>query len=158
MKIASIVVIVSLTVVPPAFSQQMSPADQEMMKVRQAMTNQYAEAIARKDAAAMADHYTVDVVTASLCPESPPVIGREALAKRSETSLKAGLRDYSGKVKEVHLLGDGLAWSTGTSAFTTTDKDGKPQQLRGNWIDMLRREGTVWRVSFQAFARVPCSP
>ena len=24
--------------------------------------------------------------------------------------------------------------------------------------DMLRREGTVWRVSFQAFARVPCSP
>jgi ketosteroid isomerase-like protein len=106
----------------------------------------------------MADHYTADVVTASLCPESPPVIDREALAKRSEASLKAGFRDYSAKVKEVHLLGEGLAWSTGTSAFTITDKDGKPQQVRGNWIDMLRREGTVWRVSFQAFARAPCSP
>ena len=158
MKITWIVAIVSLAVVLPAFGQQMSPADQEMTKVRQTMTNQYAEAIARKDAAAMADHYTADVVTASLCPESPPVIGREALAKRSEALLKAGFGDYSGKVKEVHLLGDGLAWSTGTNAFTITDKDGKPQQVRGNWIDMLRREGAVWRVSFQAFARVPCSP
>jgi uncharacterized protein (TIGR02246 family) len=153
MKITSIVVIVSLAVVPPTFGQQMSPADQEMTKVRQAMSNQYAEAIARKDATAMADHYTADVVTASLCPESPPVTGREALTKRSEASLKAGFRDYSGKAKEVHLLGDGLAWSTGTSAFTITDKDGKPQHVRGNWIDMLRREGAVWRVSFQAFAR-----
>src|SRR5713226_9881225 len=64
MKITWIVVIVSLAVVLPAFGQQMSPADQEMTKVRQAMTNQYAQAIARKDAAAMADHYTADVVTA----------------------------------------------------------------------------------------------
>jgi hypothetical protein len=39
MKITSIVVIVSLAVVPPAFGQQMSPADQEMTKVRQAITN-----------------------------------------------------------------------------------------------------------------------
>ncbi len=144
MKITWIVAIVSLAVVLPAFGQQMSPANQEMTKVRQTMTNQYAEAIARKDAAAMADHYTADVVTASLCPESPPVIGREALAKRSEALLKAGFGDYSG--------------TTGTNAFTITDKDGKPQQVRGNWIDMLRREGAVWRVSFQAFARVPCSP
>jgi len=157
-KIISIVVVMSLAVISPAVGQQPSPADQEMMKVRQAMTNQYAEAIARNDAAAMADHYTADVVTASLCPESPPVVGREALAKRAQASLKAGIRDYSGKVKEMHLLGDGLAWSTGTSAFTITDKDGKPQQVRLNWLDMLRREGTVWRVSFQAFARVPCSP
>ena len=158
MKVTSIAVIVSLAVVFPAFSQQMSPADQEMAKVRQAMSNQYAEAIARKDAAAMADHYTADVVTASLCPESPPAIGREALAKRSDAALKAGLRDYSGKVKEARLLSDGLAWSTGTSTFTITRADGTPQQLQGNWVDMLRREGKEWRVSFQAFARTPCTP
>src|SRR2546426_9112684 len=129
MKIASIVAAVSLAVVSPAVGQKTSPADQEIMKVRQVMTDQYAEAIARKDAAAMADHYTADVVTASLCPESPPVIGREALAKRSEASLKAGLRDYSGKVKESRLLSDGLAWSTGTSTFTINRADGTPQQL-----------------------------
>ncbi len=158
MKISSIVAAALLAVVSPAVGQQTSPADQEMMKVRQTMTNQYAEAIGRKDAAAMADHYTADVVTASVCPESPPVVGREALVRRAYASIRAGIRDYSGRVKEVHLLGDGLAWSTGTSAFTINDKDGEPQQVRLNWLDMLRREGTVWRVSFQAFARVRCSP
>ena len=158
MKIASIVVMVSLAVASSAVGQQTSPADQEMMKVRQAMSNQVVEAVGKKDAAAWADHYTLDAVSVSLCPESAPVVGREALAKRAEGSLKAGMRDYSAQVKEVHLLGDGSAWSTGTSAYTINDKDGKPQQGRSNWFDMLRREGTVWRVSFQALARVPCPP
>ena len=91
------VTVLLLSVVLPAFGQQMSTADQEMMKVRQAMSSEYAEAIAKKDVAAMVDHYTADVIFASLCPESAPVVGREALAKRSEASLKAGLRDYSAK-------------------------------------------------------------
>jgi uncharacterized protein (TIGR02246 family) len=159
MKMNSLAVTVLLLgVVFPAFGQQVSTADQEMMKVRQAMSNEYAEAISKKDAAAMADHYTADVVFVSLCPESAPVVGREALAKRSEASLKAGYRDYSGKVKEVHLLSDGTAWSTGVSTYTIADKDGNPQQFRSNWMDMLRREGNVWRVSLQAFARTPCTP
>ena len=158
MKTTALAVVVSRAVVSPAIGQQTSPAAQEMMKVRQAMTSQYTEAIARKDPAAMADHYTADVVFASLCPESPPVIGREALFKRYERSLKAGFRDYSAKVKTVHLLSENLAWSTGVSTFTITSKDGTPQQVQGNWIDMLRREGAEWRVSFQAFARTPCSP
>ena len=156
----------SLLVVPvlllgaafPAFGQQISAADQEMMKIRQAMSDTYAAAVTKKDVAAIADHYTADVIIASLCPESSPAVGREAYAKRTEAGLKAGFRDYSGKVKEAHLLSDGLAWSTGVSTFTITDKDGKAQQVRGNWIDMLRREGNEWRVSFQAFARTPCSP
>jgi uncharacterized protein (TIGR02246 family) len=159
MKMNSLAVTVLLLgVVFPAFGQQMSAADQEMMQVRQAISDQYAEAVAKQDAAAIADHYTADVITASLCPESAPVVGREALVKRSEAALKAGFRDYSGKVKEAHLLSDGLAWSTGISTFTLTDKDGNPQQVRGNWMDMLRREGKEWKVGFQAFARTPCAP
>ena len=158
MKIPSMVAVVSLALASPAVGQQTSPTDQEMMKVRQTMSNQVVEAIDRKDAAAWADHYTADAVSISLCPESAPVVGREALAKRAEGSLRAGIRNYSVQVKEVHLLGDGLAWSTGTSTYTSNDKDGKPQQGRSNWVDMLRREGPVWRVSFQALARVPCSP
>lgn len=126
--------------------------------VRQAMSNEFAQAVAKKDTAAMADHYTADVIFASLCPESPPVVGREAFVKRYEPLLKAGLRDYSGKVKEVHILSDGTAWSTGTTIVTVNDRDGNPQQLRSNWIDKLRREGSDWKVSFQAFARTPCVP
>jgi ketosteroid isomerase-like protein len=91
-----------------------------------------AAAIARKDAVAMADHYTVDAVTAGLCPETPPVVGREAKTRQSEGLLKAGLRDYSGKIKEVRMLSDGSAWSTGVSEFTINGKDGAPARLRGN--------------------------
>lgn len=158
MKTAAIVVVASFALTSPAVGQQTNPTNQELMQIRQTMSNQVVEAISRKDAAAWADHYTADVVSVSLCPESPPVVGREALAKRAEGSLKAGIRDWASKVKEVHGLGDGLAWSTGTSTFTINDKDGKPQQGRTNWVDTFRREGTVWRVSFQALARVPCSP
>ena len=89
----------------------------------------YAAAIARKDAVAIADHHTVDAVTAGLCPETPPVVGREAKTRQSEGLLKAGLRDYSGKIKEVRMLSDGSAWSTGVSEFTI---DGAPARLRGN--------------------------
>jgi uncharacterized protein (TIGR02246 family) len=156
MRTALVVMMLSVALVSPAFGQQMSAADQKMMKVRQALSDKYAEAIAKKDSAAMADHYTSDAVVTSLCPESGPIVGREALMKRFEASLKAGQKDYSGKVKEVHVVGEGMAWSTGTSTSTVNDKDGNPQRLKGNWVDMLRREGGEWRVSFQAYARTPC--
>lgn len=156
MRTALVAVMLSVAMVSPALGQRMSAADQEMMKVRQALSDKYAEAIAKKDAAAMADHYTSDAVVTSLCPESTPIVGREALMKRFEASVQAGQKDYSGKVKEVHVVGDGIAWSTGTSMSTVNDKDGNPQRLKGNWVDMLRREGSEWRVSFQAYARTPC--
>jgi uncharacterized protein (TIGR02246 family) len=158
MRITLLAVILSFGVVSPAFGQQMSAADQEMMKIRQSMTEQYAAAVAKKDAVALADHYTVDAVTANLCPETPPVVGREAQIKRFEAALKAGFRDYVGKIKEVRLLGDGRAWSTGVSEFTINGKDGTPVRARGNWVDILKRNGKEWRVSFQAFARTPCTP
>ena len=146
MKITWLAVTLSLGMASLAYAQQ-SASDQQMMKVRQAMANEYAAAIAKKDAVAMADHYTVDVVTAGLCPEAPPVVGRQAKIKQFEAALQAGLSNYSSKVKEVRLLRDGTAWSTGVSEFTING-----QRVRGTWIDILRR------VSFQAFARTPCSP
>lgn len=158
MRTTLLAVMLSLGVPSVALGQNRSAADQELMKIRQTMTEEYTAAIARKDAVAMADHYTVDAVTVGLCPEAPPVVGREAKTRQSEGLLKAGFRDYSGKVKEVRMLGDGSAWSTGVSEFTINGKDGAQTRLRGNWVDILKREGQVWRVSFQAFARTPCSP
>lgn len=158
MRITLLAVMLSLGMVSLALGQNISAADQEMMKIRQAMTAEYAAAVARKDAGAMADHYTADAVTAGLCPETPPVVGREAKTRQSEGLLKAGFRDYAGKIKEARMLSDGTAWSTGVSEFTINGKDGAPARVRGNWVDILRREGKEWRVSFQAFARTPCSP
>lgn len=158
MKMTSLGLALSLGLMSPAFGQQMSAGDQEMMKVRQAMNEEFAAAVAKKDAVAWADHYTVDVVTAGLCPETPPVVGREAKTKQAEALLKAGYRDWSGKVKEVRLLSDGTAWSTGSSEFTINGKDGTPVRVRANYVDILKREGKGWRVSFQVGARTPCSP
>jgi hypothetical protein len=55
-----------------------------------------------------------------------------------------------GPVAVAGVIADGVGWSTGTKTFTLTGKDGNPQQLSGNWVDMLKREGTVWKVSSQA--------
>src|SRR5262245_38268217 len=86
-----------------AFGQQ-SNAAPEMRQIRQAMTEQYAAAVAKKDPVAMADHDTRDIVTAGLCPEAPPVVGHDAKTRQSDASLQAGRRDDSGGVKEVRLL------------------------------------------------------
>jgi hypothetical protein len=76
--------------------------------------------------------------------------------EESLSGSRGRLRDYSAKVKEAHLLKDGVAWTTCSYTFTVNDKVGKPEQVRGNWLDMLRREGTEWKISFQAYARTPC--
>ena len=157
MRVPSIaVVLLSVAVATPASGQQPTAGDPEMIKVRQALADKFAAATANKDVAAAVANYTADAVLQSLCPESPLAFGRDGYAKRLDGALKGGFRDYSAKVKEAHVLSDGVAWSTGSYTFTITDKEGKPEQARGNWIDMLRREGNDWKVSFQAYARTPC--
>jgi uncharacterized protein (TIGR02246 family) len=145
----------------PVSGQQLSAPDDEVMKARQALADQYAAAVATKDlkviAAAVTTLYTDDAIIQSLCPESPRAFGRDAYAKRLEAALRSGFTGYSAKVKEAHRVSDTVAWSTGAYTVTINDKDGKPEQARGNWIDMLRREGTQWKVSFQAYARTPCA-
>lgn len=141
---------IALSVLPSAFAQQLSAADQEMVKVRQAMSDRYAAALAKGDAAAMADLYTEDVVSTTVCPARPPVIGRAGQVRRFDALLKNGFSNFNGKITAAGVISDGVGWSTGTQTFTLTGKDGKPEQMSGNWVDMLKREGSVWKVSFQA--------
>ena len=141
---------IALSVLPSAFAQQLSAADQEMIKVRQTMSERYGAALARGDAAAMADLYTEDVVTTTVCPARPPVIGRAGQVQRFDALLKNGFSNFNSKITAAGVISDGVGWSTGTQTFTLNGKDGKPEQLSGNWVDMLKREGSVWKVSFQA--------
>src|SRR4029434_4973933 len=98
MRITLLVLMLSFGLISAALGQQISAAVQEMMKIRQSMTQQFAADVAKKDATALADHYTAEAVTASRCPETPPVVGRDAQIKRFEAGLKAGFRDYVGKI------------------------------------------------------------
>jgi uncharacterized protein (TIGR02246 family) len=140
----------------PARAQN-SPAEQEILQIRQKMARSFAEAVNNKDGMHAADQYSTDVVFSLLTPTQMVVVGREAMQKRWEAILKAGtISEYSGTPKEVHLIGDGTAWSTGTFTYTATDKDGSKRRVQGNWLDMLRREADgQWRITFQASASGP---
>jgi hypothetical protein len=142
-----------------AAADENSNAEQELLKIREAMSNDFMAALAKGNVAtAVNEHYTVDVVYKSLCPNEPPAIGRDTYLKRVESAVKAGaFRDYVSKPDEAHLLSEDRGWTTGTFTFTVNDKDGKPLQARGHWMDMLQRQGKVWMVSFLAVARAPCT-
>ena len=137
---------------------EMTDAEREVMKARQALTEKFGAAVANKNVAALVTElYTEDAVLQSLCPEFSLAFGRDGYLKRLEGAVKnSGFRDYSAKVKEAHLLGNDRAWTTGDYAFTVNGKDDKPEQAHGNWLDMLRRERNGWKVMFQAYARTPC--
>jgi ketosteroid isomerase-like protein len=149
-------VLVVIACAAPALGQQAPAGDQEAIRARQELNERFAAAVANKNVAAALTNLAADAVLQSLCPESPLAYGPEEYAKRLEGALKAQMRDYSARVKEAHLLKDGVAWTTGSYTFTVNDKEGKPEQVRGNWLDMLRREGTEWKISFQAYPRTPC--
>jgi ketosteroid isomerase-like protein len=154
--IAGVLMLVAVAV--PASGQQPAVGDKDMIKVRQDLADKFAAAIANNDVTPVAENYTADAVMQSLCPETPLAFGPDVYAKRVEGALKTGgFRDYSAKVKEAHLLREDMAWSTQSYTFTTTNKEGKPEQVHGNSIEMLRREGNKWKISFQAYARAPCS-
>ena len=154
--IAGVLMLVAVAV--PASGQQPAVGDKDMIKVRQDLADKFAAAIANNDVTPVAENYTADAVLQSLCPETPLAFGPDVYAKRVEGALKTGgFRDYSAKVKEAHLLRDDVAWSAQSYTFTTTNKEGKPEQFHGNSIEMLRREGDKWKINFQAYARTPCS-
>jgi len=154
--IAGALLLVAVAV--PASGQQPAVGDKEMIKVRQDLADKFAAAIANKDVTPVAENDTADAVLQSLCPETPLAFGPDTYAKRVEGALRmAGFRDYSAKVKEAHLLSDDTASSTQSYTFTITNKEGKPEQAHGNSIEILRREGDKWKISFQAYARTPSS-
>ena len=90
------------------FAADMTEAERDVMKARQALTEKFSAAVADKNVAAVvAELYTEDAVLQSLCPESQLAFGRDGYLKRLEAAVKnSGFRDYSGIVKEAHLLGN----------------------------------------------------
>ena len=145
-----------MLLIAPAWAQS-NPAEQEVLQIRQKMARSFAEAVNNRDGMHAADQYSKDVVFSLLVPAQTIVVGREAMQKRWEDILKAGaVTEYSGAPTEVRLIGDGVAWSTGSFTYTATDKDGSKRRVQGNWLDILRREADgEWRITFQASASAP---
>ena len=145
-----------LGAVSPTVGQQTSAADEEMMKTHQAMVDKYAVAIARKDvAAAAADS---DGRARSFSPFSgiSTRIGPEAYTKRVKLRKERVIQQLCthGSRRRMSSVMAALGhWHI----YIHHQRQGRQaEQARGNWIDMLRREGNDWKVSFQAYARTPC--
>jgi uncharacterized protein (TIGR02246 family) len=146
-----------LFIAAPAVGQPMSEAEQELLRYRAKMVQDFMEAVKNKDVSLVADHYTKDAVYAGLVPTRYVLVGRDAIVKRYEELFKAGtLVDYSSKPIEVHIIGDNAAWTSGSYSYTAISKDGAKREFQGNWLDMLRREEDGhWRVSFAGYGSMP---
>jgi ketosteroid isomerase-like protein len=144
---------------PAAFAQTMSPAEQDVVKYRQAMSNQFAAGIKTKDTAWVTDHFTPDAVYVFLVPSRRVTVGRDAIKKQYEGAYQSGaVTEYVGKVLEAHVRPDGTAWTLGSWALTSVAKDGSTRQTEGNWVDELKREGDQWLVTFEAIGGQPAAP
>jgi uncharacterized protein (TIGR02246 family) len=146
-----------LFLVVPAFGQSTTNAEQELLKIRAKMSQDFVDAVATKDVSLVADHYTKDAVIGGLAPTKWLAVGRDAIVKRYDALFKAGaLSDYVSIPQEVHLTGDNTAWTTGHYEVTVLNKDGTQQRIQGNWLDMIQREEDGhWRVSFAGYASMP---
>jgi|tagenome__1003787_1003787.scaffolds.fasta_scaffold20990034_3 uncharacterized protein (TIGR02246 family) len=130
---------------------QTGTEEKEVRQIREKMALSFSEAVKSKDAARTAERYSEDVVLSALAPTPRVVTGRAAVRNWYEDLFKAGFVEYSGKPDQVHLIRDGLAWSTGTYTITVAGR-----QVRGHWLDQFQREGDgEWRVTFEAVAAVP---
>jgi hypothetical protein len=57
-----------LFIAAPAFGQSMTDTEQELLKIRAKMSQNFVDAVATKDVSLVADHYTKDAVIAGLAP------------------------------------------------------------------------------------------
>jgi uncharacterized protein (TIGR02246 family) len=146
-----------LFIASPAFAQSITDTEQELLKIRAKMSQNFVDAVATKDVSLVADHYTKDAVIAGLAPTKWMAVGRDAIVKRYDGLIKAGtLSDYLSTPTEVHMIGDNTAWTTGYYEVTVLNKDGTKQRVQGNWLDMIRREEDGhWRVSFAGYGSMP---
>jgi uncharacterized protein (TIGR02246 family) len=146
-----------LFIAGPAFGQSMSDAEQELLRIRAKMSQDFVDAVATKDVSLVAEHYTKDAVIGQMATTKWIAVGRDAIVKRYDGLFKAGtLSDYVSTPKELHITGENTAWTTGHYEVTVLNKDGAKQRIEGNWLETIRRdEDGHWRVSFAGYGSMP---
>ena len=143
----------------PTYAQPMSPAEEQVVKYRQAMSNEFAAGIKTKDTAWVLNHFTPDAVYVFLVPSRRATVGRDAIKQQYEKAYQSGtITEYVGKVLEAHIRPDGTAWTLGSWSLTAVAKDGSTRQTEGSWVDELKSEGDQWLVTFEAIGGQSAAP
>ena len=123
-----------------------------------ALLARFAEAYNRKDVAGLAALFAEDAV---LVPPGPIVAGRRDIAQAFRTRLEHGATGLRFEVAQARAEGDLLAWAVGRFMGTVPGEGGRPQERRGNFSTLYRRqggEGLLIRVHAFSFLQAPPPP
>jgi uncharacterized protein (TIGR02246 family) len=121
---------------------------QEVTKAIKALGAQESEMIQKKDAAGIASRFTSDGLLVMLAPKLAVKQGHEAIQKHYQAVIDAGATNITSEVQHVEMRGNDMAFAAGTYSVTL-----KGKTIDGNWLQMLKREGGIWKIAVDSFAR-----
>ncbi|HEY3013418.1 MAG TPA: nuclear transport factor 2 family protein [Gemmatimonadales bacterium] len=104
-----------------------------------------------RDANAIAALYSDDAI--SMPPNSPPLVGHDAILKYNQDFVKAPGLTISGGPETIRFSDDGtMAYETGRYSVSYADPKGRTVKDEGKYLNVLRREGGKWKVVADAFS------
>lgn len=128
------------------------PADRaaDEAAIRQ-MDDQFFAAVKAKDAAAAAALYAADAI--SMPPNSPPLMGRDAVMKYNADFFKAPQLAMTGESESIKFSDDGtVAYETGKYSATFADAKGKIIKDEGKFLNVMKKIDGKWRIVADAFS------
>jgi uncharacterized protein (TIGR02246 family) len=116
-----------------------------------ALTEQFDEALNRKDATALAALFTEDAV--EVTPDGI-FVGREAIRQRfADLFLRQQTGNYFGTREQLNAIGDDL-WAVGKWWALRQSQNG-PKQIGGYWSNIYVHEGNAWKIRMSTFNTTP---
>ena len=129
----------------PSFDK--AAAEAEIRKV----DTSFFTAVTARDANAIGDTYARDAV--SNPPNSPPLVGHDAIVKYNQEFLKLPKLAMTGEATTIKFSDDGtMGYETGKYTATWVDKKGKTIKDNGKYLNVWQKVDGKWKVVVDAFS------
>jgi uncharacterized protein (TIGR02246 family) len=141
----------------PAIAQQKDTADPQLREALAAYNKKETEAWNNNDAVALAALYTEDAI---LVNDTGPIHGREAIEKHyADVFQKLHFSNHlmTADQDSPHIIGTAgnEAWTNGEWSTTIKGQDWGPNEFKGNWVEIYRREGDDWKIRLDIWNLTP---
>ncbi len=104
-----------------------------------------------KDANAIAALYSTDAV--SMPPNSPPLVGHDAILKYNQDFVKLPQLAITGESETIRFSDDGtMAYDAGKYSVSYVDAKGHTIKDQGKFLNVLKKVGGKWKVVVDAFS------
>jgi uncharacterized protein (TIGR02246 family) len=139
--------VLALLVSMPACAQE--PSDTEV----KAVITKFFEAFNSGYADETAGLWSPDAVDINV---NGMVSGKTQMDARIAAELKMGLKlDHT--IERVQV-GKNMAWAAGPYTVTIPGKDGASTEIRGAWLQVLKRDSGSWKIQAASFTRFNAPP